>query len=387
MTSDMKQKIGSQVYIDESKETTFTMKLEDLMEQERREAYIKPETRDLLRKLLQGGDKQEIIPKYFLSLGFIYEIGNTSDGNTTSQITADCLENLARLGILQKDFYDSVTSCPNCESTIITLHNRCPKCKSHNVDKTSLIEHILCGYIDQKTKYANGRCPRCGETLANGQFQYMGIWYVCNECGERFESSEPDLICRDCNTKFTIKEARVKEIPKFSLNLARKEEIRQNVASLESIHTLLDNLGFTVEMPGLAIGKRSGMQHEFSLIASKLMNGREITVALDHAVAEPEVSSSPLILFIYKTSEVKVDIPIFVAMPKLHETAKKIAQGNKILLIEGSIDKTEVLYKIYNEIEARTSQNELNGENRGENPENKTEKTSFLGRISGLKKH
>ena len=386
MTSEPEQKYSSEISSNQSKETMPTIKLEDPMEQERREAYIKPETRDLLRKLLQDGDKQEIIPIYFLSLGFIYQTNGKSDENATIQISIECLENLARLDILQKDFYDSVLSCPNCESTIITLHSRCPKCKGHNIDKTSLIEHILCGHIDQKNKYINTRCPNCGELLVKGQFRYMGLWYVCNECGERFENSEPDLVCRNCNKKFTIKEARVKEIPKFSLNLARKEEIRQNVASLESILTLLDNLGFSVEMPGLAVGKKSGMRHQFSLIARKSMNDREVIVALDHAVAEPEVSSSPLILYIYKISEVRVDIPIFVAIPKLDETGRKIAQGNNILLIEGSTDKTEVLYRIYNEIEARTKQRELKNEYTAEHPGNKTEKTSFLRKISGLKR-
>ena len=76
-------------------------------------------------------------------------------------------------------------------------------------------------------------------------------------------------------------------------------------------------------------------------------------IALDHAVSEPEVSSSPLILYIYKTSEVKVDIPIFVAMPALNETAKKIAQGHEILLIEGSADEKEVIEKIKSQIESK----------------------------------
>ena len=101
------------------------------------------------------------------------------------------------------------------------------------------------------------------------------------------------------------------------------------------------------------MGQKSGMQHQFSLIAKKQVNRQEINVALDLAVSEPEVSSSPLILYIYKTSEVKVDIPIFVAMPVLNETAKKIAQGHEILLIEGSPDEKEVIENIKSEIESR----------------------------------
>ena len=174
----------------------------------------------------------------------------------------------------------------------------------------------------------------------------MGRWYVCQECGERFENPESDIICRNCRKNFTIKEAKVVDIPKFSLNLQRRKEIRQNVASLENIQQLLADLGFRIEIPGLVIGQKSGMQHHFSLIAKKLIDGQEKVIALDHAVSESEVSTSPLILYLYKTSEVKVDVPIFVAVPQLNETAKKIAQGHNILLIEGSTEEQEAIVKM-----------------------------------------
>ena len=109
------------------------------------------------------------------------------------------------------------------------------------------------------------------------------------------------------------------------------------MASLQRISKLLQDLNFQVEIPGIATGQKSGIKHHFSLIARKDIQGEEIILALDHAVSEIEVQSSPLILYIYKTSEVKVDIPIFIAIHKLSETAKKVAQGHEILLIEGSI--------------------------------------------------
>jgi len=375
--------------ISDKKEAINAIDVEDKIELERREAYIEPETRDLLRKLLQDGDKKEIIPFYTPGSGFVYQVTSSTSGkNETDQLSRDCLENLVQLGILQKSFFESVSTCPHCESTIMTLHNRCPKCKSHNVDKTSLTEHIPCGYIDQRNKYIQDRCPKCGEPLLEGQYRNMGRWYVCQECGEKFENPEFDLICRNCNKNFTIKEAQVTEIPKFSLNLTRKKEIRQNVASLENIRTLLADLGFSIEMPGLTIGQKSRMQHHFSLIAKKQISGQEIVIALDHAVSESEVQSSPLILYLYKISEVKVDIPIFVAIPALSDTAKKIAQGNNILLIEGSTEQGEAITKIKNEIEERINQinQKTINESKEQQPENKPETTYFFSKLRGVKK-
>jgi ssDNA-binding Zn-finger/Zn-ribbon topoisomerase 1 len=365
-----------------SKEAIRSMDQEDKIELERREAYIDPKTRDLLRKLLQDGDKEEIIPIYSPKSGFVYPLtGIQLTESEVGNIPREHLENLAELNILQKKFFDSVSVCPNCQSTIITLHNRCPRCKSHNVEKTSLTEHIPCGYIDQRSKYVQDHCPKCGEPLLEGQYRNMGRWYVCKDCEERFENPELDVVCHNCNKSFTVKEAQLMEIPKFSLNLARKKEIRQNVASLENIRDLLVELGFNVEIPGLAVGQKSGMQHHFSLIAKKQVGDQEMVIALDHAVSETEVSSSPLILYIYKTSEITVDIPVFVAMPKLNETAKKIAQGHEILLIEGSSDEKDAIEKIRKDIELKIEAKLAEFEAAKQKSESKPEVKTLLGRF------
>jgi predicted RNA-binding Zn-ribbon protein involved in translation (DUF1610 family) len=364
--------------ISDKKDAIKALDIEDKIELERREAYIEPETRDLLRKLLQDGDKEKLIPKFVQGQGFVYQVSNPALNDSQAKIISkDLLENLVCLDILKRTFYESVLVCPNCESTTLTLHDRCSKCRSHNVQKTSLTEHIPCGNIDQRDKYIDNRCPKCGEPLIEGQYRNMGRWYICQECGERFENTESDIICRSCTKNFSIKEAKVVDIPKYSLNELRKKEIRQNVASLENIRELLINLGFSVEIPGLVMGQKSGMQHHFSLIAKKIVDGEEKVIALDHAVSESEVSTSPLILYIYKTSEVKVDVPIFVAMPQLNETAKKIAQGHNILLIEGSADEKEVMAKIKTEIEKSLEAKPQDKSSDKEPEEAKTQKKSF----------
>jgi predicted RNA-binding Zn-ribbon protein involved in translation (DUF1610 family) len=385
---ELKQSIVK-TFSNKQKEAIKPVDLEDTIELERKEAYIEPKTRDLLRRLLDGGDNEEIKPTYSSSMGFVYQINQGKIIEKTDPFSRDCLEDLARLDILKRKFFDSISSCPNCESIFITFHNRCPRCKSHNVEKTSLTEHIPCGYIDQKDKYIDDRCPKCGEILLEGQARSMGRWYVCKECSERFENPEFDLICRNCDKHFTIKEAHVLEIPKFSLNLARKKEIRQNVASLESIKALLTELGFSIEIPGLSVGLKSGMQHHFSLVAKKQDRGQEIVVALDHTVSETEVQASPLILYIYKTSEIKVDIPIFVAVPKLSDVTTKIAQGHNILIIEGSTETPEILDEIKKEIQDRISQRTQNRAVNGkqnEAPKEKQATGSFFGKFLGSKK-
>jgi ssDNA-binding Zn-finger/Zn-ribbon topoisomerase 1 len=342
----------------ESKEySSIAAVTDDEIQTERKQAYIERPTQNLLRNLLKTGKNEEILPSYDPASGFIYKtIEPAFEEEISHEKAAEFLERLTRLDILTKSFFDTVSTCPQCESTTMTLHYHCPKCNSHNIVKTSLTEHIPCGLITEREKFTYGKCPRCGDLLINNQYRDMGRWYVCRECNEKFEHPQLEIICRRCNRNFTIEESKVLEIPKYSLNTKRKNEIRQNVASLASITKVLQDLKFQVEIPGIAIGQKSGMQHRFSILARKNIQDQETVVAVDHAVGESEVQSSPLILYIHKTSELKVDIPIFLAIPKLSETAKKIAQGYQILLIEGSPESQEAIDQIRREIELRLTQ-------------------------------
>lgn len=331
--------------------------IEDEIQLERREAYIELETQRLLRELLKDGSRKEIIPTYDPAKGYTYKsIKQIFEGELSNKEMTEYLDRLTRLDILQKSFYDSVSTCPNCDSTNITLHNGCPKCKSHRISKTSLTEHIPCGYIGERDKYNQGNCPKCGLNINETPYVNLGRWYVCQECGEKFEHPQLDAVCRNCDTIFTIEETNLKEISKYSLNDNRKKEVRQNVSSLDSISKLLASLDFEIQMPGIAIGEKSGMRHQFSLIAKKDFAGRQKIIALDHVVAENEVQTSPLILYVYKTSEVTIDLPIFVAVPKLSETARKIVQGHQILLIEGSPDEVDNIAKVKIEINNRLAE-------------------------------
>ena len=331
--------------------------IEDEIQLERREAYVEVETQKLLRDLLHNEAREEVIPSYDPATGFVYKsVEPIFEETTDNRNVVEFLERLTRLDILKKSFYDSVSACPNCTSTTLTLHTSCPKCKSHHISKTSLTEHIPCGYIGEREKYTHRLCPKCGQSLDDTPFADMGRWYVCKECGEKFEHPQFDVVCRSCDTIFLIETADLKEVSKYTLNDLRKKEVRQNVASLDSISKLLTDLNFEIQMPGWAIGEKSAMRHQFSLLAKKEIAGRQNLIALDMVVGENEVQASPLILYIYKTSEVTVDLPIFVAIPKFSETAKKIAQGHNILLLEGSPDERDNIARMKTEI-----QNRLNG--------------------------
>lgn len=81
-----------------NKESIKIMELEDKGELGRREAFVDPKIRDLLRKLLLVGDKEGIIPVYIPSLGFVYQVtDNPTSENETNNISRDFLESLVEL--------------------------------------------------------------------------------------------------------------------------------------------------------------------------------------------------------------------------------------------------------------------------------------------------
>ena len=345
---------------DEIKETMLIgPDVKEKLELMRTEAYLDRPTQKLLRNLLENGKGAAILPTYDLSFGFRYKsvesVFDEKPRGPTSKEVEDLLMRLNHLGILEKSFFDTVSACPNCGATSITMHYRCPKCASRHIVQTGLTEHIPCGNIDERGKYnqkdiLNPTCPKCGARLAEGEYRDMGLWYVCRECGEKFEHPLLDMVCRKCTNQFTIQRALVREISKYALDPTKEKEIRQNVTSLESLNELLTGLGFTVEMPASVIGEKTGIQHNFSLIAKKKFEERETIVAVDHAVGDLEVSASSLILYTYKISEVDVDLPIFVAIPKLSETAKRIAEGYNLLVIEGIPQEKEELAMLHDVI-------------------------------------
>jgi len=328
---------------------------------ERKKAYMERPVQKVLRYILESGEKAEILPTYNPSFGFIYKIVESAlDENVSPAEAEELLERLYHLEILEKGSFDTVSACPVCGSTSLTLHYHCPKCTNRHISKTGLTEHVPCGNIDERDKYNQGHllptCPKCGARLVEGEYRDMGLWYICRECEEKFEHPNLDLICRKCDNQFTIPKAIVRKISKYTLNPDKEQEIRQNVASLESINQLITELGFNVKMPASAIGEKSGIQHDFSLIAKKKFGDLEKIIAIDHAVGDIEVDASPLILYTYKISEVRVDLPIFLAIPKLSETAKKIAQGHNLLVIEGIPQNKKQLTILNDEIQKRLNE-------------------------------
>jgi hypothetical protein len=70
--------------------------------------------------------------------------------------------------------------CPSCGSQNVSTRYCCPYCKSFNIQKGSLIEHVKCGYMDVEENFRKGEklvCPKCHEELKKPDVDYKRLEY------------------------------------------------------------------------------------------------------------------------------------------------------------------------------------------------------------------
>ncbi len=283
-------------------------------------------------------------PTYDPEKGFRYPIVDEIVGNPSG--TEEFLQKLFEGGVLERKLYDKIVYCPSCNSANISIHYTCPHCKSFDVKKSALIEHIKCGYIDSEDHFQEeGKlvCPRCHKELTNPDLDYhkAGVWCTCNQCNKSFDIPVPAHFCRECKENFTFDEALYKDVYSYTLTPDAKKEATIGWILIAPIMEFLDNLGFEVESPGFLNGK-SGASHMFELTAVSAGKKRN-TTAIDLATStEGVVSEQSVISMFAKIFDATPDKACLVAIPKMSESGKKLAALYKIELVEAKDQDTAI---------------------------------------------
>jgi len=289
----------------------------------------------LLSKLLSG----EIVtlePVYDSETGYRYPVVEAIVGEASR--VEPFLKNLYDAGVLEKKLYDKIIFCPKCSSANVSIHYCCPFCKSYNIQKSSLVEHVKCGYMDVEEKFSEGDvriCPKCQEELVKIDVDYRkaGIWCTCKDCGKSFDIPVPTHFCRNCHTTSTFEEAIIKDAYSYTLKENVTAESSLNWFLVAAIRELLSNEGLTVESPSLLKGK-SGANHTFDIVAYKGDKSQK-AIVVDLAMSTGTVvSEQPVIALFAKIFDVSPERAFLIAIPKLSENGKKMTELYKIRAIE-----------------------------------------------------
>ena len=169
-------------------------------------------TRVLLNKFLSG-EIETLEPVFNPKTGYRYSNAEAIVGDSSEVTTF--LNQLVQEKILERKLIDKVVYCPACNSANLTFRYCCPFCKSFNIQKSSLIEHIKCGYMDLEENFRRGPklvCPKCGEEMERMDVDYTkaGVWCSCRDCKKSFNIPVPEHYCRDCHATSDFEQAPIR---------------------------------------------------------------------------------------------------------------------------------------------------------------------------------
>lgn len=264
-------------------------------------------------------------------------------GDETKKILNDLFEQ----GILKREFHDKLFQCPECGSPLIKPSPFCPNCKSRNLSKGLLLEHLTCGHVDERERFLTKDrrliCPKCGRELkqVGVDYQRLGLLYRCRNCNEVF--GHPDSAksrwrrpidewrCMRCGSTFPGAESREGDVYAFTLNEAAREKLMIEIMPKRQIEEYLKGQGYSVSR---SIRGMSGVMHEFDLFAEKKSGTLNHRLAIGIAEAEKEVGLDEALKLYTKAHDVGVHDAILIAIPKASRDALTFAKRYELKVLE-----------------------------------------------------
>ena len=291
----------------------------------------------LIKKINSSKEKM-VAPKIDISSGTItYPLLNEIN---ESEDNIEFLEKLSASSadVLEKTVYEKFLVCPqHPESLSVNVRLYCPHCKSMNIEKLHLFEHIKCGHITEKQSFENSdeknslKCPSCNKIISDfkKELHVPAMWYLCNHCKEKFDDVLVKLHCRNYNHDFETNQSHMINIPGFKIK-SDEDEISIDVSAISNRLTeLLQRHGFSVE-ENYSIKGKSGHYHHIDLFG-KTKNGKTIFIFIKKS--NNEIDNSEINSKIIQVLDTSPTIAILVGFASISEKAKAIATSYNVSIV------------------------------------------------------
>jgi len=303
------------------------------------EIYADSNARKILQFLLQSPRTPltpEILPTdeiHYPQLEGVIKVGPGQ--------TVELLARMSDARILAADLVDKAPSCPECSTSQVSTRYTCPKCFSHDISRSFLFEHLKCGKVASDDTFRKGDrliCPKCQAILHNFGVEYraVGAWYECRNCNESFNAPTTSHFCRPKRHQFSMDSIRLMAVYQYRLNPEALADIRKEILMYNDAVTMMESLGLVVQTPHELLGK-SGQLQPFDIVTTtKSRWSGTKTIAIDVNVSAENVSIERVRDFAAKVKDVKPNESYLIAVPKLSEEARKLANNLKLSVIEGA---------------------------------------------------
>lgn len=138
-------------------------------------------------------------------------------------------EALARIGLLERRFFDKLQCCPSCHSSRLLVREECAKCRSADVVEEPIIHHLRCGCQGPERDFRQGRelvCPKCRQHCEHFSVDYdkPGSLVLCNACGHCTGDAEVGFRCLDCDAGFSGDKAGTRVFHEYVLTEAGRRQ-------------------------------------------------------------------------------------------------------------------------------------------------------------------
>lgn len=292
-----------------------------------------PSVQLLISKFVRG-EIVELTPSFDLDKTVRYtEVEDLVEGDASA--AKELVQRLWDTGILKRKFHEKILVCPACLSPNVSNDYVCPNCNSIDIERKTLLEHTACGNIDSVDNFlveGGLLCPKCNRELieAGVDYQKLGAWFQCTQCGKRSDMPSPIHRCRNCGHIFTIRDTGFVNIYAYRISSEAEDEFKRSYLVMKPIGVVLEDFQFKVEMPGQIAG-RSGALHRFDAVATK---GSAELVVLDVVASDKPIDEVPVASMYAKVFDVTPTQSIIIAVPGLTEKAKKLAGLYRITAIE-----------------------------------------------------
>lgn len=133
----------------------------------------------------------------------------------------------------------------------------------------------------------------------------------------------------------------MKDVYSYSMKEEAKEEAALGWVLIAPVREFLVEYGFKVEGPAFLKGK-SGANHMFDIVARSEGAVSKVTVIDLATSAEDAVSEQPVIALFAKIFDVSPDSAYLIAIPKMSDNGKKMAELYNIQIIGARNQKEAV---------------------------------------------